>query len=189
MSGDAGASPGRVLVLLSGGVDSSACVAFYLDKRFDVACLFVDYGHPAAVVEQQAAVAITEHYGVHLQISRINGLPARKSGFVPARNALLVFTALACAEPERGLVALGIHSGTPYPDCTPRFVDACQALADVYAEGRVRIAAPFVTWTKGDIFTYAKKVGVPLDSTYSCEAGGATPCGTCLSCQDLERWR
>ena len=186
---DGDAAIGHALVLLSGGVDSSSCVAFYLEQHFVVECLFVDYGHPAALAERKAAIVIAQHYGVPFHEAKVEGVPVRETGFVPARNALLICTALASAAPSSGLVALGIHGGTPYPDCTPRFVEACQALADVYSDGRVHIAAPFVEWTKGDIFAYARKVGVPVERTYSCEAGGPEPCGVCLSCMDQARGR
>lgn len=184
VKGAGGASARRVLVLLSGGVDSSSCVALYLGKQFQVESLFVDYGHPAATMEREAATAISRHYGIHLREAKVEGLPSRENGFVPGRNALLVCTGLATGTPSAGLLALGIHDGTVYPDCTPGFVTACQTIADVYAEGRIQVVAPFLDWKKNDILTYAEEVGVPLDRTYSCEAGGPTPCGICLSCQD-----
>lgn len=180
-------APTSVLVLLSGGVDSSCCVTFYLAQRLTVECLFVDYCHAAANAERRAARAIAKHYGVVLHEMTITGLPPRSSGLIPARNALLICTALASVAPTTGLVAIGIHGGTPYPDCTPQFVSACQSLTDIYTDGRVKIAAPFAEWTKGDLYTYAGEVGVPVVQTYSCEAGASEPCGDCLSCKDRDR--
>ena len=177
----------RALVLLSGGVDSATCVAFYRSKHFQVQTLFVDYGHPAAEMERDAARAVSSHFDVPLCEATLQGTAVRESGYVPARNALLVTVALATGQPREGLIALGIHDGTRYPDCTRRFVDSCQALADVYANGTIQIAAPFLEWRKGEIVEYARKVRVPLERTYSCEAGGPEPCGRCLSCQDRAR--
>lgn len=174
-----------VLVLFSGGLDSSSCAAFYLERRLKVSGLFIDYGQPAALQEWRAASQLSEHLRIGLRRAVVKGIPCPERGFIPARNALLICMALATTTaPLTGLIALGIHSGTPYPDCTPSFLLACQALADVYANGKLQIAAPFLEWSKAEVVTYAKQAGIPLNMTYSCEAGGPEPCGRCLSCQD-----
>jgi 7-cyano-7-deazaguanine synthase len=176
-----------VLVLLSGGIDSSTCVAFYLRQHMSVEALLVDYGQPGISHERTAARAISDHYSIKLHEAVVRGVSVSSAGFIPGRNALLVTVAMASVAPTSGLIALGIHTGVPYADCSPGFLDACQSLADVYYNGAVRIASPFVDWSKADIATLAKEIHVPLDLTYSCEAGGATPCGACLSCLDRAR--
>ena len=177
----------HVLVLLSGGIDSSACVGFYRAQKMAVEALFVNYGQPGAKQERVAALAISRHYQIKIHEAAVRGVAVVRAGFVPGRNALLVATALSCVAPESGLIALGIHAGVPYVDCRPGFLTACQALADVYHGGAVRIAAPFVEWSKADIVTAARDLKVPLQRTYSCEAGGAMACGVCLSCLDRAR--
>ena len=177
----------RALVLLSGGIDSSTCVAFYREHGFQVDALFVDFGQPGATLERDAAAAICGHYCVELHEAEVRGIDVAKKGFVAGRNALLISAALSATAPASGLVALGIHAGVPYPDCTRGFVTACQALADIYHDGAVQIAAPFVEWGKDDIATAAKDLQVPLRKTYSCEAGIANGCGACSSCLDRAR--
>ena len=56
----------HVLVLLSGGIDSSACLVFYLTQGFSVSALFVDYGQVSKGREESAASAMCAHYGVPL---------------------------------------------------------------------------------------------------------------------------
>jgi 7-cyano-7-deazaguanine synthase len=70
-------------------------------------------------------------------------------------------------EHSAGIIALGIHSGTPYVDCSPNFTFVMGRVFNLYEEGRVRIDAPFLDWTKSDIWTYAKANGVPLHLTCS----------------------
>jgi len=104
---------------------------------------------------------------------------------LPGRNGLLIHTVTAALSPGSGVIALGIHAGTPYPDCSDRFVIAMQALLDVYSSGTLRLDAPFVLWQKRDVWSYARELGVPLELTYSCELGLEQPCGRCESCEDV----
>jgi len=57
-----------VEVLVSGGIDSAALLAFYLRERFDVRPLFVDFGQPAVKQALRAARAVCKHYSVRLSI-------------------------------------------------------------------------------------------------------------------------
>ncbi len=50
-----------VIVLLSGGIDSAARVAFYRQLGHAVAGVFVDYGQPVRAQEEKSAVAIAAH--------------------------------------------------------------------------------------------------------------------------------
>lgn len=46
----------RVIVLASGGVDSTACLFYYREAGHDVEALFIDYGHPANPIEHKHLV-------------------------------------------------------------------------------------------------------------------------------------
>jgi 7-cyano-7-deazaguanine synthase len=176
----------KVVVLLSGGVDSTACLAYYRRQRRQyVSALHVNYGQSARVRELRAARAVSAHYGVRLRTIRVSATRAL-DGYIPARNALLLTLALMHFGSGSGLVSLGIHAGTRYADCTPDFVRAMQAVFDVYAQGTVVIDAPFVEWRKGDIWRYLQKRRAPIRLTYSCELGKRQPCGTCPSCHDIQ---
>jgi 7-cyano-7-deazaguanine synthase len=85
---------------------------------------------------------------------------------------------------QNGMVAIGIHSGTEYRDCSDYFLRQVQSSFDVYTEGRIFISAPFLHWTKKEICEYCRTMKVPFELTYSCEAGHDQPCGQCLSCID-----
>jgi 7-cyano-7-deazaguanine synthase len=175
----------NAVVLLSGGIDSSACVHYYLSAGYNVVGLFIDYGHPASGCEKLASAKIAEAFGIYLHTLKITGAFV-SAGEVRGRNALLVCSALMYMNMECGLVVLGIHAGTDYSDCSPSFISKVQEVADLYADGRIQIAAPFLQFSKADILDYAKKHDLPLALTYSCESGNLPPCGRCLSCRDLE---
>lgn len=155
-----------VCVLLSGGLDSSACIRYYVSRGYDVSALFIDYGQPNADKEAAAATAVAKYYDIELRQVQITG-PEVSSGYVPARNALLLSLALMKTDLDAGLLAIGIHAGTPYVDCSPQFVQSMQRVIDLYTEGCLRIDAPFINWKKGEICDYARSRGVPLHLVFS----------------------
>ena len=81
---------------------------------------------------------------------------------------------------------LGIHAGSLYRDCTPAFVTAMQASLDVHTSGTLQLAAPFLTWSKREVYDYAQDIPIPLELTFSCDTGTEPPCGACPSCHDRE---
>jgi 7-cyano-7-deazaguanine synthase len=179
----------QVLVLLSGGVDSAACVAFYRSQQYDVSALFIEYGQGALMQERRASRLIAKQGAVPLSTVRIVGLGPFGNGYIPARNSLLVTAALSHWQTRTGMIALGIHAGTSYADCSQGFVEACQRVFDVYTDGRARLACPFLNWTKAQIWEFCREADVPVELTYSCEKGGNRPCGRCLSCRDRRALR
>lgn len=175
---------GKAVVLLSGGVDSAACLAFLQNLKIRASGLFVDYGHSAAKQEHLAALAISDFYRVPLKRIVVSGFQQWGEGFVPGRNAFLLHTALMAVHFKNGIVAIGIHAGTRYSDCSDLFLRQMQSSFDVYTSGRIFVSAPFLHWTKTEIWEYCRRMKVPIELTYSCEAGHERPCGRCLSCVD-----
>lgn len=177
------------VVLLSGGLDSAACVDFFQRQRLLVKGLYVTYGQPAGQQEAAAATAIADYYRIPITLIRLFGIRPKSDGELLGRNAFLLFTALMEIDTPTAIVALGVHSGTPYYDCSPSFITTVQAIIDGQCDGRIRILAPFLEWTKKEIWDYCLENKVPIDLTYSCERGLEHPCGVCLSCRDLEALR
>ena len=54
------------VVLLSGGIDSAACVHYYIDLNFEVNAIFIDYGQTARGNERQSAMRIAAYYNIRL---------------------------------------------------------------------------------------------------------------------------
>jgi len=176
----------RVVVLLSGGMDSAACCHFFLEKDFKVSGLFIDFGQPASSLEYQAAKAISGFYNIQLTQIKLTGYKPPYGGYVLARNIFLLSTAIMSSDIDSGLVAIGIHTGTPYQDCSKQFLELAQSIFDLYSNGKIIVSAPFISRTKKDIFDYCKSFNLPMHLTYSCELGLNQPCGKCDTCKDLE---
>ncbi len=172
----------HVLVLLSGGMDSAACVKYYLNMGFEVEGMFIDYGQAALAAEMKSASSIASHYDIHLDTVVCQLGHQYKEGEILGRNALFVLAALMHRS-DHGLIALGIHGGTPYYDCGDSFVVDINRVLAGYCSGSVAVDAPFLKWDKRAIYEFCRDHGVPLQLTHSCEVSDE-PCGKCRSCLD-----
>lgn len=175
----------EVLVLASGGIDSTVLLAFYQKLGRPLAALFIDYGQPAVLHESRAVAQVSELLSVPLCTCRWSGISQKTTGLIVGRNAFLLLAALMEAPASTTTIAIGVHSGTPYGDCSSSFIDQMQSVLANYSS-RIAIAAPFVEWSKADVYAFGREVRAPLEITHSCEAGGVTPCGLCASCLDRE---
>lgn len=174
----------KTVVLLSGGIDSSTALALTAqDTEARLSSLFVDFGQPAAVREKAASRMIAQELGATHRSLSLKGT-SFSEGEIKGRNGWLAHTALLCDASVQSVI-IGIHAGTAYPDCGPDFVDVIQRSFDLHTGGSVSLVAPFVDWTKGQVYGLAMELGVPISSTYSCEAGGVS-CRRCRSCLDRD---
>ena len=146
----------KATVLLSGGIDSATCLAYYLNEGFRVDALFVDYGQIGAPKELRAAKAICRHFRIRLRVVALSGTTPKGPGLVLGRNAFLLFSAVLEFQTDAGFIVIGIHSGTRYGDCSSLFVKRMQGVLDTYAGGSLQIGVPFLTWRKRDIWNYPK---------------------------------
>jgi len=172
----------RAVVLLSGGLDSSTCLAWARDQGFDCWTLAVDYGQRHRV-ELEAARRVAQalgsagHRELKLDLRAIGGsaltadleVPRDRDEhaigadipvtYVPARNTVLLGLALALAETldahdlVAGMNALD-YSG--YPDCRPEFVRAFETLANL----ATRAGAEGTTFTVHTPLMTLDKAGV-----------------------------
>ena len=156
-----------------------------MKQGFAAEGLFFDFGQASATQEEDAARAISRYYKAGLRCVRCEGLHPPTGVEVRGRNGFLLLGALMALQGEAGIIGIGIHEGTSYADCTENFIQESQHLFDLYTDGQVRIGAPFIKWTKRQIWDYGQAAGIPVALTYSCELGRKQPCGDCLSCKDL----
>ncbi len=175
----------ETVILFSGGVDSAACAHYLQHNGHSVRGLFVDYGQAAASLESAAADQLSAVLKINLSKVQVATQRSFGIGEIRGRNAFLIFASMLEDESGRTQsIALGIHAGTNYYDCSPAFVESINRLVAEYTDGRTRVVAPFVDWTKRDVIKYFLEAGLPIEIPYSCEAGMSPPCGTCLSCRD-----
>ncbi|GHU80694.1 7-cyano-7-deazaguanine synthase [Spirochaetia bacterium] len=156
----------NVLILFSGGIDSTACLNYFLHRNDTVHLLYFNYGQGDEEIERNAAESVAKYYKTKLDIITISGCIIPK-GMIPGRNAFLLSLALLKIPFMDGGIAIGVHSYTDYTDCSENFISLMQNIFDVYYDGRIQILTPFLEWNKYDIIEYARKEKIPLELVYS----------------------
>ena len=170
------------LVLASGGIDSSTLLALSVQQGLEPVALFVDFGQPAAEAESRAVASIAGWLNISWRHVRYVG-SRFAAGEIRGRNAFLMQVALLEFPSDSGIVVLGIHAGTDYADCSPEFMQIVRRSYGLCTGGTIIAVAPFLDWTKPDVYSLANELGVPIAQTHSCEASNS-PCGRCDSCKD-----
>lgn len=197
----------RVLVLLSGGIDSTTLLWQLKSQDHDVLAMAVDYGQRHRV-ELQAARRVARERLVPFQLVSLHGVFAGAKGssqvdgdtevphghyeaesmkktVVPNRNMILLAVATSQALIHNlDAVAYAAHAGDHaiYHDCRPDFVDAMREVISFCDGAAPRLMTPFIDDTKAEIVRIGSQLGVPFELTWSCYEGGAAHCGRCGTC-------
>jgi len=121
------------------------------------------------------------------QLKEREGEPV--STYVPFRNGLFLSSAAAIAL-SYGCEELyyGIHSddsaGNAYPDTSAEFNNAISDAVYIGSGEKVRVVAPFVSWSKANVVALGSSLKVPFEYTWSCYEGRDKACGKCGTCID-----
>jgi len=203
----------KAVVLYSGGLDSTTCLALARAEGFAPYALSFAYGQRHAVELEKARayaprVGAVEHLVVEFDYRKVGGsaltadIAVPKDGvgeaipvtYVPARNTVFLSFALGWAET---LGAFDIYIGvnaldySGYPDCRPEFIAAYETVANlatkaaVEGAGRYRIHAPLIDLSKAEIIRKGLALGVDYRLTHSCydPTPAGLACGRCDSCR------
>jgi 7-cyano-7-deazaguanine synthase len=200
----------RAVVLLSGGLDSTTCLAI-ASQEHEIHALTFDYGSKHSR-EINAAKLIADsfevkkHTIVNVGLDAIGSssltdenIPVDKSGkmadgipasYVPARNVIFLSIGVALAESiGASKVYIGANSidSSGYPDCRPEFIEAFQNVIEkgtkMGVEGHpVKVVAPLLRKSKTEIVQLGTQLGVPFELTWTCYAGCERACGRCEAC-------
>jgi len=202
----------KAIVLLSGGVDSTTCLAIAKDAGYACYALSFSYGqrHSAELeaakrIAKQANVAshriipidlggfggsaLTDD-SIDVPESEADGIPVT---YVPARNTVFLSIGLAWAEV---LQADAIYAGvnavdySGYPDCRPEYIDAFQKMADLATKAGIegqgaKLETPLIDKTKVEIIQWGNRLAVDYSKTVSCYQAdlNGRACGRCDSCR------
>jgi 7-cyano-7-deazaguanine synthase len=153
----------RAVILLSGGVDSTTCLAIAKAEGFEPYALTFRYGQRHSVELDAAqrvaqALGVTQHViaDIDLRVFGGSALTAdiavpkgRDTGemdqgipitYVPARNTIFLSFALAWAEVlDSSDLFIGVNAidYSGYPDCRPEYIRAYETLANLATKAGV----------------------------------------------------
>jgi 7-cyano-7-deazaguanine synthase len=160
---------GKAVCLLSGGLDSSTCLALARRDGYECYALSFDYSQRhrvelSAAARVAAALGAVRHVIARIDLRQVghsaltddlavpkgrstaemsDGIPVT---YVPARNSIFLSFALAWAEVfETPDIFIGVNAldYSGYPDCRPQYIEAFERMANLATkaavEGRLRI--------------------------------------------------
>lgn len=202
----------KAVILFSGGLDSTTCVAYAKSLGFDCYALSFQYGQRHSV-ELTAAKKIARYFNVthkifNIDVNQFGGsaltdmaleVPEYDENshhipitYVPARNTIFLSIALAWAEVLNAKdIFIGVshvdYSG--YPDCRLEYIAAFQQLANLATkfgveEGGIHIHTPIIQLSKAETIKLGYDLGVDYAMTVSCYQAdeAGRACGKCDSC-------
>ena len=150
------------VILLSGGLDSTTCVAIAKDQGFELYGLTINYGQKH-IFELESAKSIASYFDIknhsiidinlaqfggsaltssmnvpkNRNVSDMNDIPVT---YVPARNTVFLSIALARAETIHTFdIFIGVNAldYSGYPDCRPAFISEFEKLANLATKNGV----------------------------------------------------
>jgi 7-cyano-7-deazaguanine synthase len=153
----------KAVVLLSGGLDSTTCLAMAKAAGFEPVCLAIQYGQRHSVELERArkvaeAMGVKDFRVVPIDLRSVGGsaltadIPVPKDRpetemshgipvtYVPARNTLFLALALGLAEVVGSQdIYIGVNAVdySGYPDCRPEFIRAFESLANLATKAGV----------------------------------------------------
>ncbi len=201
------------ICLLSGGLDSTTCLAIARRDGFKCFALSFDYGQRHRIeldsaVKVASAIGVERHLIIPLSLRSFGGsaltsdIEVPKHGlsqgipltYVPARNTLFLSFALAWAEVLNASdIFLGVNAidYSGYPDCRPEYIHAFETMANLATKAgvegrtRIRLQTPLIALSKREIVDLAQSLAIDFSLTHSCYDPDEQggACGLCDSCR------
>lgn len=197
----------KVIVLLSGGMDSVTVLYQALQSYEVVGTITFDYGSKHNHKEIPFARYHSEKLGIPHRVADATFLSdlldsalmkgdepipdghyeeqVMKKTVVPFRNAIMLSIACGYGESIGATgVVIAAHSGDHaiYPDCRNEFMEAMGTAMRLGTYANVELISPFVNVDKTEIARIGAALNVDYKNTWSCYKGRDIHCGTCGTC-------
>lgn len=196
----------KVVLLLSGGIDSTVLLYWLIERNFTVFPLIVNYGQVTFVREVSTVKDILSNLNIE-SLLQINVPEISELGrgaltgeypkdvtsynewysaeFFPNRNLMLLMLASNYAYKINACnVAIGVV-GESYSDTSLSFLDSVKKCIEISLM-QIDIIAPFANRKKDEIIRESIRLRVPIEKTFSCNALSERHCLLCSSCHERE---
>jgi 7-cyano-7-deazaguanine synthase len=197
----------KVVVLLSGGMDSVSALYDARQKHEVVGTISFDYGSKHNHKEIPFAAYHSRKFNIEHQVIHLDFVgelfksdllksggqipdghyeeETMKSTVVPFRNGVMLSVSAGFAESRdaEGLV-IAAHAGDHaiYPDCREEFMKSMADAIRIGTYAGIKLLRPFIAMTKAEIAAHGHALGVDFSHTWSCYKGAPLHCGTCGTC-------
>lgn len=199
----------RVVLLFSGGIDSTVLYYWLIDSNYDVFPIHINYGQTTHLGEVKAIKEITLSLGeVSRPIYSIDIPSLREIGsgslvgevtgnnyslnrwvrdeFFPNRNMILISIAASYAfKMNINKLAIGVAGENSYSDTRSPFI---RSITSTLSESlsQFEIITPFVDKSRKFVVNESRRLNVPIEKTFSCNCLGDRHCLLCNSCSDRQ---
>jgi 7-cyano-7-deazaguanine synthase len=197
----------RVVVLVSGGMDSVTALYETRERYSVAAAVSFDYGSKHNSKELPFAAWHAHRLKISHHVIRLDfmaelfksdllksggAIPeghyedaTMKQTVVPFRNGIMLSIAGGFAESiEANGVVIAAHEGDHaiYPDCRKEFMNAMADAVRLGTYAGIEILSPLIGQTKAQIARRGHDIGVDYSKTWSCYKGEELHCGVCGTC-------
>jgi len=201
----------KAVCIISGGMDStlSAYIAKEVDG-YEIVAVHFNYGQKTEQKElecfEKIASSLNSLKKITLDLHFIKDIggsaltdedidvpesglePGIPVTYVPFRNGIFLSIAGAIAEKEGAeAIYIGVveEDSSGYPDCSDKFISDMQIAINkgTRPETKIVLKTPLVHLKKEQIVSESKKLGVPIEDTWSCYQAQNKACGVCDSCR------
>lgn len=196
-----------IILLLSGGIDSTTLLAKLKEDGYSIVAVSFDYGQKHSLELEYAKrncrkYDVINHVIIQLdkalfQSSALvnddinitsykdNILPkGQVNAYVPFRNLVFISMAMSLAETINITeihLAFNEDDSHNFWDCKQDFIDNVNALS--LLNTNIKIQTPFINLSKAEVVRLANSLNVNLENTITCyQPNEAIECGVCLSC-------
>jgi 7-cyano-7-deazaguanine synthase len=202
----------KVILLLSGGIDSTTLLAKLSSENYAVVAISFHYGQKHRLelnyaTDNAKKYGVKKHHIIELDtvLFKSSALVAPEididtypnsempegevNAYVPFRNLLFISNALSLAE-AMGIdeIYLGFNSddSVNFWDCRQEFTEEINRIAALNTS--IQIKAPFINLSKKQVIELAQYLNVDLNRTITCyQPNEAVECGICLSCVSKQK--
>ncbi len=194
----------EVVLLASGGLDSTTLAYWMLKEGIDFLPLFINYGQHCAETEYLTLQnVIPPSKSKSIEVIDVSSIYKKSKSkyikeadlwnekivaddlYIPYRNILLLTIGASLAQTMgfNSVYSAFINSNHAKEiDCSNQFFDSMGKILGDY--GTVKIIMPFLKLSKLEVAKIGIELHAPIANTFSCQASSKIPCGACPNCVD-----